>query len=47
MQALFSNEVKVKAVPHIAGLRVDDMIWFINHKCVEGTNYLLDDYEKR
>ena len=44
---MYANEVKVRAVPHIEGLRVDDMLWFIENKCPHGVNYLPNDYRKR
>ena len=40
------NEVKVRSVPQIKGLRVEDFIFFIENETEGGTDYLPEKYKE-
>ena len=41
--ALFTDEVKIKSIPHIDGLRLEHLIWFLENKCDDAVSYLQED----
>ena len=44
--ALYMNKVKVRSVPYIDSLRIENMIWFLKNLWEDGLSYLPNDYKK-
>ena len=44
---LYSDEVKVKAISQISNSRFKDLVWFIQSKWNNGSDYMPDDIENK